>query len=145
MVLLLVIVTPYRELLLMHPAVIADEQGVHTTDDIPVYHKPKDECGGGSAWAAGLLDRSVPWHATPYYKSCTLKTRYSIAIPNLRKFSFFENAFETVAPSQDPYAIVNNPAMITAARRCDLLAGMASHCTACSGTFRCSLGHYCAT
>lgn len=35
---------------------LADEQGVHTTYNSPVYHRPKDECGGGSAWAAGFLD-----------------------------------------------------------------------------------------
>eukprot|EP00041_Stephanoeca_diplocostata_P026028 m.693765 g.693765 ORF g.693765 m.693765 type:complete len:614 (+) comp22875_c0_seq8:154-1995(+) len=35
---------------------IADASGVHTTVAAPVYHTPKDECGGGSAWAAGLLD-----------------------------------------------------------------------------------------
>ena len=27
-----------------------------TTKDVPIYHSPKDECGGGSAWSAGMLD-----------------------------------------------------------------------------------------
>eukprot|EP00933_Yihiella_yeosuensis_P037690 TRINITY_DN31680_c0_g1_i1.p1 TRINITY_DN31680_c0_g1~~TRINITY_DN31680_c0_g1_i1.p1 ORF type:complete len:612 (-),score=93.05 TRINITY_DN31680_c0_g1_i1:78-1709(-) len=27
----------------------------HSTGSIPVWHVPKDECGGGSAWAAGLI------------------------------------------------------------------------------------------
>eukprot|EP00730_Choanoeca_flexa_P014038 TRINITY_DN5987_c0_g1_i3.p1 TRINITY_DN5987_c0_g1~~TRINITY_DN5987_c0_g1_i3.p1 ORF type:complete len:602 (+),score=128.65 TRINITY_DN5987_c0_g1_i3:2-1807(+) len=35
---------------------LVDSDGVHTTYETPVYHKPKDECGGGSAWAAGMLD-----------------------------------------------------------------------------------------
>ena len=30
---------------------LADVAGVHTTLAIPVFHTPKDECGGGSAWA----------------------------------------------------------------------------------------------
>eukprot|EP01121_Diplochlamys_sp_Union-15-3_P005445 TRINITY_DN1577_c0_g1_i2.p1 TRINITY_DN1577_c0_g1~~TRINITY_DN1577_c0_g1_i2.p1 ORF type:complete len:538 (+),score=103.89 TRINITY_DN1577_c0_g1_i2:45-1658(+) len=37
-------------------SVIADNEGVHSTIDTPVYHTPKDECGGGSAWAAGYID-----------------------------------------------------------------------------------------
>ena len=35
---------------------VADAAGVHTTLNIPVYHKPRDECGGGSAWATGIID-----------------------------------------------------------------------------------------
>jgi hypothetical protein len=27
--------------------VVCDDSGVHSTEDIPVTHKPKDECGGG--------------------------------------------------------------------------------------------------
>ncbi|KAL1496135.1 hypothetical protein AB1Y20_014756 [Prymnesium parvum] len=27
----------------------------HSTHDIPLWHLPKDECGGGSAWAAGFI------------------------------------------------------------------------------------------
>lgn len=38
-------------------AAIADEAGVHTSEPTPVYHIPKDECGGGSAYAAGIIDR----------------------------------------------------------------------------------------
>eukprot|EP00056_Hartaetosiga_gracilis_P020475 m.19585 g.19585 ORF g.19585 m.19585 type:complete len:612 (-) comp8487_c0_seq1:92-1927(-) len=34
---------------------IVDDNGYHTTEELPVFHVPKDECGGGSAWAAGLL------------------------------------------------------------------------------------------
>jgi hypothetical protein len=29
--------------------------GVHTTTSTPVWHSPKDELGGGSAWSAGLI------------------------------------------------------------------------------------------
>eukprot|EP00045_Choanoeca_perplexa_P017894 m.270959 g.270959 ORF g.270959 m.270959 type:complete len:632 (+) comp17669_c0_seq19:2242-4137(+) len=35
---------------------LLDKDGVHTTYEQPVYHVPKDECGGGSAWACGMLD-----------------------------------------------------------------------------------------
>lgn len=35
---------------------IADASGIHTTVNNPVYHRPRDECGGGSAWAAGFID-----------------------------------------------------------------------------------------
>ena len=35
---------------------IVDSNGTHTTKDIPTIHLPKDECGGGSAWAAGCID-----------------------------------------------------------------------------------------
>lgn len=35
---------------------ICDASGVHTTVQTPIFHRPKDECGGGSAWAAGLID-----------------------------------------------------------------------------------------
>ena len=38
-------------------SVAVDGKGVHTTFHTPVYHIPKDECGGGSAWSAGLIDR----------------------------------------------------------------------------------------
>lgn len=41
-------------------AAIADEDGVHTSESTPVYHAPKDECGGGSAYAAGIIDRWEP-------------------------------------------------------------------------------------
>jgi len=37
-------------------SVIIDACGVNSTDAIPVLHTPKDECGGGSAWAAGVID-----------------------------------------------------------------------------------------
>lgn len=37
-------------------SVIVDASGTHSTFDRPVYHRPKDECGGGSAWAAGVMD-----------------------------------------------------------------------------------------
>jgi hypothetical protein len=37
-------------------AALLDKNGVHTTYETPVYHIPKDECGGGSAWACGMLD-----------------------------------------------------------------------------------------
>ena len=38
-------------------SIIADEQGVHTTYFIPVYHRPIDECGGGSAWSVAPLEK----------------------------------------------------------------------------------------
>eukprot|EP00051_Salpingoeca_urceolata_P033043 m.18593 g.18593 ORF g.18593 m.18593 type:complete len:709 (+) comp5752_c0_seq2:2506-4632(+) len=42
---------------------VASASGIHTTVDIPVYHRPKDECGGGSAWAAGIIDSlQTHWH-----------------------------------------------------------------------------------
>lgn len=37
-------------------SVIVDADGVHTTEQTPTVHTPKDECGGGSAWAAGVID-----------------------------------------------------------------------------------------
>lgn len=35
---------------------IVTSQGTFTTKDLPTMHIPKDECGGGSAWAAGYID-----------------------------------------------------------------------------------------
>eukprot|EP00039_Didymoeca_costata_P031320 m.34176 g.34176 ORF g.34176 m.34176 type:complete len:611 (+) comp8684_c0_seq1:108-1940(+) len=37
-------------------SVLVDESSAYSTLQTPIYHKPKDECGGGSAWAAGFLD-----------------------------------------------------------------------------------------
>ena len=37
-------------------AAIATSSGVHSSERTPVFHVPRDECGGGSAWAAGILD-----------------------------------------------------------------------------------------
>jgi len=37
-------------------SVIVDSQVTISTYDYPVFHRPKDELGGGSAWAAGYLD-----------------------------------------------------------------------------------------
>lgn len=37
-------------------SVIVDAKGPHTTQPTPTMHVPKDECGGGSAWAAGCID-----------------------------------------------------------------------------------------
>lgn len=37
-------------------SVIVDGAGVHSTEAIPTLHTPKDELGGGSAWAAGVID-----------------------------------------------------------------------------------------
>ena len=33
----------------------AETIATHTTYALPVWHVPKDECGGGSAWAAGFI------------------------------------------------------------------------------------------
>eukprot|EP00811_Abedinium_folium_P017614 NODE_2653_length_2172_cov_4.606357.p1 GENE.NODE_2653_length_2172_cov_4.606357~~NODE_2653_length_2172_cov_4.606357.p1 ORF type:complete len:628 (-),score=208.31 NODE_2653_length_2172_cov_4.606357:209-2092(-) len=38
-------------------SVIIDAGGTYTTRLVPTTHTPKDECGGGSAWAAGVIDR----------------------------------------------------------------------------------------
>jgi len=38
-------------------SIIIDADGVHSTESTPTFHEPKDECGGGSAWAAGAIDR----------------------------------------------------------------------------------------
>ena len=38
------------------------EIGTASTHDVPVFHVPKDECGGGSAWAAGIIHSL---HVTP--------------------------------------------------------------------------------
>jgi Entner-Doudoroff aldolase len=37
-------------------SVIVDGNGAHSTRQTPTVHVPKDECGGGSAWAAGCID-----------------------------------------------------------------------------------------
>jgi sugar/nucleoside kinase (ribokinase family) len=34
-----------------------DGCNTYTSNSSPVLHVPKDECGGGSAWSAGLIDR----------------------------------------------------------------------------------------
>ena len=73
---------------------LADAAGVHTTEKIPVYHFPKDECGGGSAWAAGLLDR------------------------------FYQTGWDAPAASSDPTADIHDGEMVQAIRRADLLAAM---------------------
>jgi sugar/nucleoside kinase (ribokinase family) len=36
-------------------SMLVNSAGVHTTYGMPVWHSPKDELGGGSAWAAGLI------------------------------------------------------------------------------------------
>jgi sugar/nucleoside kinase (ribokinase family) len=36
-------------------SVLVNSAGVHTTTATPVWHSPKDELGGGSAWSAGLI------------------------------------------------------------------------------------------
>lgn len=36
-------------------SIIVDGNGMHSTEHSPVFHVPKDECGGGSAWAAGVI------------------------------------------------------------------------------------------
>lgn len=33
---------------------VASAEGLHTTSNTPIMHKPKEDVGGGSAWAAGL-------------------------------------------------------------------------------------------
>eukprot|EP00927_Polykrikos_kofoidii_P012559 TRINITY_DN15423_c0_g1_i1.p1 TRINITY_DN15423_c0_g1~~TRINITY_DN15423_c0_g1_i1.p1 ORF type:complete len:682 (-),score=122.96 TRINITY_DN15423_c0_g1_i1:141-2126(-) len=38
-------------------SIIIDADGVHSTEVTPTEHVPKDECGGGSAWCAGCIDR----------------------------------------------------------------------------------------
>lgn len=37
-------------------SILIDGDGFHSTESMPTIHMPKDECGGGSAWAAGLID-----------------------------------------------------------------------------------------
>ena len=51
-------------------SVIVDGSGVHSTLPTPVFHTPKDECGGGSAWAAGILDWCV---LSPHHRSQTIR------------------------------------------------------------------------
>ena len=36
-------------------SVLVDGAGVHTTETLPIFHIAKDECGGGSAWACGIM------------------------------------------------------------------------------------------
>lgn len=36
---------------------IVDASGSYSTEETPTRHCPQDECGGGSAWAAGVIDR----------------------------------------------------------------------------------------
>lgn len=73
---------------------IATASGVHTTARLPVLHKPKDECGGGSAWAAGLLD------------------------------ALWGQSVNTEKAEGDGTAVVYNSAVVHAARRADLLAAL---------------------
>eukprot|EP00911_Craspedida_sp_UC1_P002828 UC1_evm3s2071 len=40
----------------MRWSAVADAAGVHTTLRTPTKHRPRDECGGGSAYAAGMID-----------------------------------------------------------------------------------------
>lgn len=37
-------------------SVIVDATGVHSTEDVATLHEPQEECGGGSAWHAGIID-----------------------------------------------------------------------------------------
>lgn len=37
-------------------SVMVDGSGLVSTENEPTLHKPRDECGGGSAWAAGVID-----------------------------------------------------------------------------------------
>ena len=36
-------------------SVLIDGTGAHTTEALPIFHIAKDECGGGSAWACGIM------------------------------------------------------------------------------------------
>eukprot|EP00912_Choanoflagellata_sp_UC4_P002405 UC4_evm3s1514 len=36
-------------------SVMSTENGIYSTIDTPIFHVPRDECGGGSAWAAGIM------------------------------------------------------------------------------------------
>eukprot|EP00055_Hartaetosiga_balthica_P006968 m.23224 g.23224 ORF g.23224 m.23224 type:complete len:621 (+) comp5530_c0_seq5:27-1889(+) len=78
-------------------SVIVDEAGCHSTELFPVFHKPKDECGGGSAWAAGLL------HWIAENKLSTLSTESGLGTPKLQ--------------------ITSSP-LVSAARRADILAAL---------------------
>lgn len=40
-------------------SVLVNDSGVHSTNHAPVWHSPKDELGGGSAWAAGLIQQTL--------------------------------------------------------------------------------------
>lgn len=70
---------------------VADDSGVHTTLKTPVYHRPKDECGGGSAWACGILDvfmnKGLPSSGKSYKHQRTsgpqVPSRTQIQIPPL--------------------------------------------------------------
>eukprot|EP01124_Arcella_intermedia_P028941 TRINITY_DN6006_c0_g1_i1.p1 TRINITY_DN6006_c0_g1~~TRINITY_DN6006_c0_g1_i1.p1 ORF type:complete len:601 (+),score=163.09 TRINITY_DN6006_c0_g1_i1:269-1804(+) len=53
-------------------SVITDNSQLYSTEEYPVHHIPKDECGGGSAWAAGYIlgrnefqssSEQIPWKA----------------------------------------------------------------------------------
>lgn len=37
-------------------SILAYKGQVHSTQKIAIYHQPQDECGGGSAWSAGMID-----------------------------------------------------------------------------------------
>jgi len=37
-------------------SIVVDAAGAHSTAVAAVLHEPKDECGGGSAWCAGVMD-----------------------------------------------------------------------------------------
>eukprot|EP00048_Salpingoeca_helianthica_P015701 m.228137 g.228137 ORF g.228137 m.228137 type:complete len:640 (-) comp17410_c0_seq1:45-1964(-) len=77
-------------------SVIATATGLHTTVNQPVLHRPRDECGGGSAWAAGILD------------------------------AFWNGLLEETsqATPADPTVLCHDSSVAAAARHADLLAAM---------------------
>ena len=78
----------------MFATALADVSGVHTTVRIPIFHRPKDECGGGSAWFTGLLD------------------------------CFYQRGWSEAAASSTPTADITGSTMVESLRRADLLAAM---------------------
>ena len=48
------------------------EKAKFSTYDTPVWHRPKDECGGGSAWAAGFI-HAFHFSSTPLVGSNQLR------------------------------------------------------------------------
>ena len=85
---------------------VAAANGVHTTARLPVLHKPKDECGGGSAWAAGFLDALWACGLDASKKGCVVTREHA------------EHA------DDDWTTVIYDSTLVQAARHADILAAL---------------------
>jgi len=98
-----------------------------STNSTPVLHRPKDECGGGSAWMAGFLhgiyfskvDTLSALRRADLLSALAQETKGDFSTVTAAKLNDFEARFANVPASIESFSVSDLPKQIEAGQRLD--------------------------